>query len=95
MAVYVVGTVAIWGATPGMKSVGLLLVTSDGGEPGLVRVMVRHICSMASGWIFLLGYLCYFIDSDCRTWHDIVSGTRVVRERQVVASGEAARSSHA
>jgi uncharacterized RDD family membrane protein YckC len=56
------------GATPGKKLLGIAVVTRDGSPPTGVQ-----------SFMFCLGFLWMLWDSEGRTWHDRMAGTRVIR----------------
>ena len=66
------------GHTLGMQSWGLQLETMDGRRPTLANASVRFVAAMIS-WLPLgLGYLWQLWDKDSLSWHDRISGTRLV-----------------
>ncbi len=66
------------GRTLGMQSWGLQLETMDGGKPTLATASVRFIAAIVS-WIPCgLGFLWQLWDREKLTWHDRISGTRLV-----------------
>jgi uncharacterized RDD family membrane protein YckC len=69
------------GQTWGRRIVGIRVVrVSDGSAPGFGRALGRTLfAGIVSSSLFYLGYLWMIWDSDRQTWHDKVSGTRVVR----------------
>lgn len=68
------------GQTLGMRAWRLKLIGLSGGKVSWARALGRFALSILS-WIPLgLGYLWVAIDPNKRAWHDILSGTRVVRE---------------
>ena len=66
------------GRTLGMQSWGLQLETMDGGRPTLATASVRFIAAIISWLPFGLGFLWQLWDKDRLTWHDRISGTRLV-----------------
>ena len=66
------------GRTLGMQSWGLQLETMDGGRATLATASVRFIAAIISWAPFGLGFLWQLLDRDKLTWHDRISGTRVV-----------------
>ena len=66
------------GRTLGMQSWGLQLETPDGGKPGLANTSVRFIAAIVSWAPAGLGFLWQLWDKDKLTWHDRISGTRIV-----------------
>jgi uncharacterized RDD family membrane protein YckC len=66
------------GRTLGMQSWGLQLETMDGRRPTLANASVRFVAAIIS-WLPLgLGYLWQLWDKDRLSWHDRISGTRLV-----------------
>lgn len=66
------------GRTLGMQSWGLQLETPDGGKPTLAKASIRFFAAILS-WIPAgLGFLWQLWDKDKLTWHDRISGTRLV-----------------
>ncbi len=66
------------GRTLGMQSWGLQLETMDGGKPTMATASVRFIAAIVS-WIPCgLGFLWQLWDREKLTWHDRISGTRLV-----------------
>jgi len=66
------------GRTLGMQSWGLQLETIDGQKPGLVAASVRFFAALLSWAPAGLGFLWQLWDRDKLTWHDRISGTRLV-----------------
>ncbi len=66
------------GRTLGMQSWGLQVETADAGRPGIGQASVRFAVAILS-WLALgLGFLWQLWDRDRLTWHDRLSGTRLV-----------------
>jgi uncharacterized RDD family membrane protein YckC len=71
---------AIWGRSPGAKVMGLLVVDRSAFRVSAARASIRglgaalNICSLG------LGYLWIFVSSYRRGWHDLLSGTFIVRD---------------
>lgn len=68
------------GQTLGMRAWRLRLLRADGSAPPpwsalAVRYLIAPVSLAAAG----LGFLWSFIDSQRRTWHDLISGTVLVR----------------
>jgi uncharacterized RDD family membrane protein YckC len=73
--------VAFWtrvGRTLGMQSWGLQLETADGSKPTLATASVRFVAAIISWAPAGLGFLWQLWDPDRLTWHDRISGTRIV-----------------
>jgi len=70
------------GATPGMHSLGLRIVSRDpapgGGAPTAEALRRRAWASIASLGALGLGFFWMYCDPDGLTWHDVISGTCVV-----------------
>jgi len=66
------------GRTLGMQSWGLQLETMDGGRPTLASASVRFIAAIIAWVPGVLGFLWQLWDKDKLTWHDRISGTRLV-----------------
>jgi uncharacterized RDD family membrane protein YckC len=66
------------GRTLGMQSWGLQLETPEGGKPTFTKASIRFFAAILS-WIPAgLGFLWQLWDKDSLTWHDRISGTRLV-----------------
>lgn len=76
--IYFVGFWTRKGRTLGMQSWGLQLETMDGGKPTLASASVRFLAAIISWAPCGLGFLWQLWDSDKLTWHDRISGTRIV-----------------
>lgn len=67
-----------YGRTLGMQSWGLRIETPGQGRPTLSQCSVRYFAAILS-WIPLgLGYWWQLIDKDGLSWHDRLSGTRMI-----------------
>lgn len=66
------------GRTLGMQSWGLQLETSDGHRPTLAAASIRFFAALLSWAPAGLGFLWQLWDKDKLTWHDRISGTRMV-----------------
>ena len=68
------------GATPGKKMMGLKVVNLDGThEISYGRLFVRDIIGRyISSAVLFLGYVWVIFNKDRRSWHDLMSKTRVV-----------------
>jgi uncharacterized RDD family membrane protein YckC len=67
------------GMTVGMRAWRVKIVDRDGGKPGWGASAIRFPVSLVSAAIAGLGFLWSLADPGKRTWHDILSGTRLVR----------------
>ena len=66
------------GRTLGMQSWGLQLQTMDGEKPTFATASVRFVAALLSWAPLGLGFLWQLWDRDRLTWHDRISGTRLV-----------------
>jgi uncharacterized RDD family membrane protein YckC len=66
------------GRTLGMQSWGLQLQTNEDGKPTLASASVRFIAAIISWLPAGLGFWWQLWDRDKLTWHDRISGTRLV-----------------
>ena len=67
------------GQTLGMRSWKFKVVGTDGAQVSWKTALVRFTVAIIS-WLPLgLGYFWVLFDAQSRTWHDIVSKTRLVR----------------
>lgn len=66
------------GRTLGMQSWGLQLETMDGGRPSAAAASLRFVAAIVSWAAVGLGFLWQLWDPDRLTWHDRISGTRIV-----------------
>jgi uncharacterized RDD family membrane protein YckC len=67
------------GMTVGMRAWRVRIETLQGGPPGWGACLVRFLVSLLSGAAAGAGFLWSLFDRDRRCWHDIVSGTRLLR----------------
>ena len=69
------------GQTIGMRAWRLRLVAAgDASRPGWGALVLRYGVAAVSLGGFGFGFLWSLVDRERRTWHDIASATRVVRE---------------
>ena len=66
------------GRTLGMQSWGLQLETMDGGKVGVGPATIRFFAAILSWAAAGLGFLWQLWDKDKQTWHDRLSGTRIM-----------------
>ncbi len=66
------------GRTLGMQSWGLQLQGPDDSKPTLAAASVRFFAALLSWAPAGLGFLWQLWDKDQLTWHDRISGTRIV-----------------
>ena len=76
--VFFVGYWTRVGRTLGMQSWGLQLQTADDDKPSLAAASVRFFAAILSWIPGGLGFLWQLWDKDKLTWHDRISGTRLV-----------------
>lgn len=69
-----------FGGTLGKLALGLQVVTANGEPIGLWRALGRALGEILSGLILLIGYIIAAFDSEKRTLHDHICGTRVIRK---------------
>jgi uncharacterized RDD family membrane protein YckC len=67
------------GQTIGMKPWRLRVVRGDGGPVSLRRALLRFVVALASLAAAGLGFWWALVDPQKRTWHDLATGTLVVR----------------
>ena len=80
--VFFVGFWTRSGRTLGMQSWGLRVETPNGDKPSFSLANIRFISACFS-WLSLgLGFLWQLWDKQNLTWHDRLSGTRVVHYRR-------------
>ncbi len=71
------------GRTLGMQSWGLQLETANGGAPSIAACSIRFFAAILSWIPFGLGFVWQLWDRDKLTWHDRLSGTRLVHYPKV------------
>ncbi len=76
--VFFVGFWVRKGRTLGMQSWGLQLQTIDGKIPSMRAASIRFFAAIISWVPFGLGFAWQLWDKDKLTWHDRISGTRLV-----------------
>lgn len=78
-AAYAVASWRRGGQTLGMRPWRLRVVAADGGQPSTKALLVRY--AVGSGALLLagLGFWWAWFDRDRLTWHDRLSGTRLLR----------------
>ena len=69
------------GRTLGMRAWHLRLVRADGGAPTARHAVLRYTGALVSWAALGLGFAWILVDTERRSWHDRISGTRVVRDR--------------
>ncbi|HEX5693277.1 MAG TPA: RDD family protein [Arenimonas sp.] len=76
---YVVPSWRRGGQTLGMRPWRLKVVGADGSRPALRALVLRYAVATVSLLALGLGYLWCLVDRERRGWHDIASGTLLVR----------------
>lgn len=66
------------GQTLGMKSWRIRVVALDGGDPRWGAAVLRYLWAWVSAAALGLGFIWALFDRDGLTWHDRLSGTRLV-----------------
>ena len=69
------------GKTLGMRPWRLRLVGLDGTRPSLTALTKRYLVGTLSLLLGGMGFWWAWLDRDRLTWHDRISGTRLIRER--------------
>jgi uncharacterized RDD family membrane protein YckC len=67
------------GMTVGMRAWRVRIEDRHGNRPGWGKVTVRFLAALLSLAVAGMGFLWPLIDPQKRTWHDILSHTRLVR----------------
>jgi len=67
------------GQTLGMKTWNIRVVDLDGCAIGWQRAALRMACAILSLIVFGLGFVYALFDKQGRTWHDILSKSRLLR----------------
>lgn len=67
------------GMTVGMRAWRIRIEDLNGHRPGWGKSALRFLVSLLSAALAGMGFLWSLFDRSKRTWHDIVSGTRLVR----------------
>lgn len=68
----------VGGQTLGMKAWRIRLVTVDAQRPAWGRITVRFLFAGVSLACLGLGFIWTLFDREHRSWHDMISGTRLV-----------------
>jgi uncharacterized RDD family membrane protein YckC len=68
------------GQTLGMRAWKIRLLACDGRPVSWRQAAIRYLCALVSLGSFGLGYLWVWLDPHRRSWHDLASGTRVIRQ---------------
>jgi uncharacterized RDD family membrane protein YckC len=75
---YAVFFVGQYGATPGKLALGLKVVDVDGSKVGYIKALGRCLSEIVSAIPFAFGYIIAAFDTEKRTLHDRICGTRVI-----------------
>jgi len=67
------------GMTVGMRAWRVRIEDENGNRPGWGKSTIRFLASLLSVATAGIGFLWVLVDSRNRRWHDILSGTRLVR----------------
>ena len=67
------------GQTIGMRAWRLRVVDRNGASPGWGAALLRFVVAQISLAALLIGFLWCLFERERRGWHDLASGTRVVR----------------
>lgn len=67
------------GMTVGMRAWRIRIESDSGQNPTWWQTIVRFLASLLSAALFGAGFLWSLVDSRNRTWHDLLSGTRLLR----------------
>ena len=67
------------GMTVGMRAWRVRIEDENGNRPGWGQCTIRFLTSLLSAAAAGIGFAWALIDSRNRTWHDILSGTRLIR----------------
>lgn len=71
----------MFGATIGMKVMNIKIVKENGKKALYSDTFVRALASLASVFLFLLGYFWAFWDKKSQTWHDKLAKTIVINAK--------------
>lgn len=78
-AAYFIGFWSHGGQTPGMRTWHLRVQTTAGTAPSLTVAAWRFMAAVLATAPAGLGFLWMLVDAEGRTWHDHLTGTRIVR----------------
>ena len=67
------------GMTVGMRAWKIVLVVNDGGQITWRLCALRFVTALISAAFLGLGFLWSVLDRDKRCWHDIASGSALIR----------------
>jgi uncharacterized RDD family membrane protein YckC len=77
-AAYFIGFWCHGGQTPGMRTWRIRVQLVQGGPLSIAVAALRFAAAVLSAAPAGIGFLWMLVDPECRTWHDRLSGTRVV-----------------
>ena len=81
-AAYIVGCWHVGGMTLGMRAWRLRVLDERDQPPGWSASIVRFLTSLLSAAVFGMGFFWSLANPEKRTWHDLLSRTRLVRQRR-------------
>ena len=67
------------GMTVGMRAWRVKIEDESGNRPGWGKSTIRFLASLLSAAAVGIGFAWALLDSRKRSWHDILSGTRLIR----------------
>jgi uncharacterized RDD family membrane protein YckC len=67
------------GMTVGMRAWRVSIIGPDGRPPGWKACTVRYLVSLLSMAAAGIGFLWSLVDNEKRCWHELASGTRLIR----------------
>jgi uncharacterized RDD family membrane protein YckC len=71
---------ARFGATPGKMLMNIKVIDAKhGGNIGFGKALLRYLAYIPSTIVFLLGFIWVAFDKEKRGWHDMLVGTRVIK----------------
>jgi uncharacterized RDD family membrane protein YckC len=72
--------VGAFGATPGKMATKVTIVNADGSKVSYAKALARCLAEMISVLTLCIGYVMAAFDSEKRTLHDRICGTRVIKK---------------
>jgi uncharacterized RDD family membrane protein YckC len=67
------------GMTVGMRAWRVKIEDENGNLPGWGKSTIRFLAALLSAAAIGIGFAWSLVDSRKRTWHDLLSGTRLIR----------------
>jgi len=67
------------GMTVGMRAWRVKIEDENGNRPGWGKSTIRFLAALLSAAAIGIGFAWALVDSRKRTWHDLLSGTRLIR----------------